>query len=703
MANRLAGETSPYLLQHRDNPVDWYPWGPEALATAQAHNKPILLSVGYAACHWCHVMAHESFENEAIARQMNALFVCIKVDREERPDIDHIYQQALSLLGQQGGWPLTMFLTPQGRPYWGGTYFPPTSRWGRPGFPQVLQALADAYAKGEDAVGHNVAALAQAQERHAQPKPGDALTLDLIDTAAARLLRGVDTRHGGLEGAPKFPHPSVFTLLWQAGRRTGQAAFHQAVLTTLTEMSQGGIYDHLGGGYARYSTDEEWLVPHFEKMLYDNAQILDLLRLAWGKTADPLYRERAQETVGWLLREMRTDDGAFAATLDADSEGEEGRYYVWSLAEVTSLLGPDAPLFTAVYDVDATGNWEGRTILNRLRSRDRVLTAAEQATLARCRATLLAARQRRVRPGWDDKVLADWNGLMIAALALAAGTFERPDWLAAAQTAYDAVKARLTRGPGLLAHSARGGRQGAAALLDDYAALIRAALALHEATAGTSAAPMADYLGDAQAWAATLDRHFLAHHSPTTGEDGAPAAYHLTPDDADDLIVRPLHIRDQAVPAGNAVHLANLVRLALHTGDQRYQERAQALAGAFAGEPERSLVPVAEYLLACELLIAGRHLVIIGEMGAADTAALAAIARHNAAPDLVISVVAPGTRLPDGHPAQGKGLENGRATAYLCRVGQCSLPVSGGEALTDLLGKAVTDGARPATLPSGPR
>ena len=363
--NRLGEETSPYLLQHKDNPVHWQPWGPEALAVAKAENKPILLSIGYAACHWCHVMAHESFENPQIAGRMNELFVNIKVDREERPDLDAIYQHALALMGEQGGWPLTMFLTPDGEPFWGGTYFPPEQRWGRPGFPQVLEAMSNAYVQKRDDVAKNVVALREALQKLGRPERGGGIGRDALDRIAERLLRETDQLHGGIGTAPKFPQTGVLELLWRAWKRTGQPPYRDAVVKALDAMCQGGIYDHLGGGFARYSTDARWLVPHFEKMLYDNAELVDLLTLVWQETKNPLYRERVDETLGWVNREMVTPEGGFASSLDADSEHEEGKFYVWSEAEIDQVLGERAGLFKRLYDVTPEGNWEEKNILNR--------------------------------------------------------------------------------------------------------------------------------------------------------------------------------------------------------------------------------------------------------------------------------------------------------------------------------------------------
>ncbi len=439
--NRLGEETSPYLLQHRDNPVHWQAWNEETLAAAKAADKPILLSVGYAACHWCHVMAHESFEDPEIAAAMNRLFVNIKVDREERPDLDQIYQHALSLMGEQGGWPLTMFLTPQGEPFWGGTYFPPDARWGRPGFPQVLEAISEAYAGKRDDVAKNVAVLREALQRLGQPQHGGAIARAQLDPIAERLLRETDQIHGGIGTAPKFPQCGILELLWRGWKRTGETAYRDAVMKALDAMCQGGIYDHLGGGFARYSTDARWLAPHFEKMLYDNAELVDLLTLVWQEDRNPLYRQRVEETLGWVVREMRAPGGGFASSLDADSEHEEGKFYVWSAAEIDAVLGDRAALFKRFYDVTPAGNWEGRTILNRLDS-PALADAATEDELSRCRELLLRARAARVRPGWDDKVLADWNGLMIAAMANAGLVFERPDWLDTARAAFDFVRGR---------------------------------------------------------------------------------------------------------------------------------------------------------------------------------------------------------------------------------------------------------------------
>ncbi|MGZ8401319.1 MAG: thioredoxin domain-containing protein [Methyloceanibacter sp.] len=527
--NRLGAETSPYLLQHKDNPVHWRPWGEAALAEARATAKPILLSVGYAACHWCHVMAHESFEDEATAAVMNDLFVNIKVDREERPDVDAIYMGALHELGEQGGWPLTMFLTSDAEPFWGGTYFPKDARFGRPEFVRVLTAVARIYREEHDKVRQNADVLKErlkpSRRSAAAEPPSEAMLADL----GRRLMQAVDPVNGGITGAPKFPQTQFFGFLWRAGLRYGLANPREAVDLTLTHIAQGGIYDHLGGGFSRYSVDARWLVPHFEKMLYDNALLIELMTEAWREQKSPLYAQRIAETIDWLLREMVTSGGGFAASLDADSEGEEGKFYVWSLAEIEDVLGSDdARAFAEIYDVTPDGNFEGHTILNRLNAIE-LRDEETEARLAAMRARLFERRATRVRPGFDDKVLADWNGLMIAALANAAEAFGKPEWLAAAEAAFNFVSTKMTS-HGRLFHAYRAGKAKAPATANDYANMIKAALALANVTGKR------DYIERASEWADVLDRHYWAS-DPVAGDLGG---YYFVADDTNDLIAPAL-------------------------------------------------------------------------------------------------------------------------------------------------------------------
>lgn len=677
MRNELDKETSPYLLSHAGNPVHWLPWGDAALARARAENKPVLLSVGYAACHWCHVMAHESFEDPATAEVMNTHFISIKVDREERPDIDTIYQSALSLLGEHGGWPLTMFLTPDGTPFWGGTYFPPEARYGRPGFRALLARVADVFRDEPAKVAQNATAMREALAKLGDAAPGDDIATAVADQVAQRLLSEFDPTNGGIGSAPKFPHVPIFELVFRAGMRTGDRAMIDSVVFALRKMSQGGIYDHLRGGFARYATDARWLVPHFEKMLYDNAQLLDGLRLALNVTGDTLFVQRIAETADWLLAEMIADGGGFAATLDADSEGEEGRFYVWSNAEIDAVLGdgPDARLFRKYYDVTPTGNWEGKIILNRI-DHPETLDVETETRLTVQRMKLLAARAARVRPGWDDKVLADWNGMMIAALARTAAAFERKDWMAAAVTAFDFVRSRMAV-PGSdgarLVHSTRAGRQGGPATLDDYANMIHAALVLHEVTGDDGA------LDAARRWIDTVERHYA---------DPDGGGYFLTANDADDLIVRTRNAHDGATPSGNAIMAMAFARLYALTADDAWRQRADAVIHAFSGELEHNVFPLATLINAADLLARAVQVVIIGARDDEATEALITAAHRAAQPNLVLQVIAPDAHLPTNHPAHGKTQSAATPTAYVCARQTCSLPFTNAQELQNAIARA---------------
>jgi uncharacterized protein YyaL (SSP411 family) len=667
--NRLSAETSPYLLQHQDNPVDWWAWGEEALAEAKKSNRPILLSVGYAACHWCHVMAHESFEDPQIAALMNKLYVNIKVDREERPDLDQIYQQALALLGQQGGWPLTMFLTPEGRPFWGGTYFPPESKWGRPGFPDVLATLAETYANEPDKVQKNVEGLRQAMAKLASPQAGGAVAMEVTDQVAQRLLEEVDLQQGGIGTAPKFPQVPLFHLFWRAWKRAKDQRFKDAVTITLTRMCQGGIYDHLGGGFARYSVDANWLMPHFEKMLYDNAELMGLLTLVWQETRDPLYEARVREIVGWLQREMlaapnKQGERAFAASLDADSEGIEGKFYVWSEVEIDDVLGAESPFFKQHYDVSAEGNWEEHNILNRSQ-RPALLDEAGEARLAQAREKLLAVRAGRVRPGWDDKVLVDWNGLMIAALAEAAMAFDQPAWSALAARAFRFIRTSMMKN-GRLFHAWRADKLQHAATLDDHAHLAAAALALHEASGETQ------YLDAAKELVALLDAHFW---------DKQAGGYFMTADDVKDVIQRPKSASDNATPNGNGALVGVLARLYLLTGEQPYLDRAEALVAAFSGELNRNFFPLATMLNNNDFLHNALQIVVVGPPDSEATRSLIRAVHERSLPNRLLQVVAPNAQLPERHPAAGKGMVGGKPAAYVCKGQTCGLPVTHPKAL----------------------
>ncbi len=660
--NRLAQETSPYLLQHKHNPVDWWPWGPDALGEAHRANKPILLSVGYAACHWCHVMAHESFEDLETARVMNELFVNIKVDREERPDIDQIYMAALHHLGEHGGWPLTMFLTPAGEPFWGGTYFPKESRYGKPAFQDVLRNVARIFREEPKSIEQNRDALMARLSASARPPGRVVIGRPELDSAAQKIAGVIDVVHGGLRGAPKFPNTMMLEFLWRAGLRGSDARYFGLVELTLERICQGGIYDHLGGGFSRYSVDERWLVPHFEKMLYDNAQLLELLGLAFARSGRELFRTRARETVQWLGREMTTEGGAFASSLDADSEGEEGKFYVWSSGEIADLLGSDdAAFFARHHDVTPGGNFEGHTILNRLA---RIAATPEEETrLTSLRTKLLAARGQRVRPGLDDKVLADWNGLMIAALVNAGIIFEEPDWLHMAARAFLFISSRMSRGD-RLGHSWRADKLVFPGLASDHANMIRAALALHEATGSH------DYLERALAWQATLDRHYA-----NAGNGG----YYLTADDAQGLVIRLDSASDEATPNANGIAVQNMVRLAVYSGAQAWRRQADRLFEGLLPIANENLFMHLTLFNALDLRLRVAEIVVAGSGPAADSLRAAAL-KLPFLQRALLRAASTEEVAPD-HPAQEKikavlATAQAAGAAFVCVEERCSLPVS---------------------------
>lgn len=558
--NLLSTETSPYLLLHKDNPVHWWPWGEKALAAAQAANKPILLSVGYSACHWCHVMAHESFEDPHVADIMNAHFICIKVDREERPDIDMLYQEALAAMGQQGGWPLTLFLTPKAEPFYGGTYFPPLPRGHLPSFTQVLQGIAHGWQAERAKINFNVETLTNYLREIDDAIWGQALTQTRIAAYCDRLVGHVDHAYGGLGAqGPKFPSVPVFDLLWRQWGKTKKESYRAAVLETLNNLCQGGIYDHLGGGFARYAVDRQWRVPHFEKMLADNAQILALLTEVWRVTQNQLLEKRIHETAAFIINDFRVGK-AFAGSFSADSEGIEGKFYTWTHTEILEALGEDAALFCQYYDVSPEGNWERVTILNRLN----FLTLGSDETEARlslARDRLKALRAQRLPPLLDDKILTDWNGLTIAALAQAGFAFDQPRWLKAAQEAFDFFAQQEP-----LLHSWCKGKPGIEALLDDYASMIHAALALYEAT-GTKS-----YLDKADQW--MVQALMLFYDEEKNG-------FFQTAVGDETLLARRKVARDTAQASGNALMVDCLVRLGVLCENSDYLLKADFTVQAF--------------------------------------------------------------------------------------------------------------------------
>ena len=661
--NLLADEASPYLRQHKDNPVHWRPWSPAALAEARELDRPILLSVGYAACHWCHVMAHESFEDQDVASVMNRLFINIKVDREERPDVDQIFMSALTATGEQGGWPLTMFLTPAGKPFWGGTYFPRTARYGRPGFIDVMETLNRAWLEKREEISKSADALtAHVATQLARQGAGEAAGQAMLPVLAERIGTMIDHERGGLRGAPKFPNAPFMRTLWQSWLSTGERDHRDAVLISLRSMLNGGIYDHLGGGLARYSTDADWLVPHFEKMLYDNAQLIQCAGWAYAETGEELFRVRIEETIAWLLREMRSQAGAFTSSLDADSEGEEGLFYTWDRSEIESILGMQTERFLSVYELAAPAGWEGKPIL-----RPRTDTIeADTADLAAMRARLLDARAARIRPGRDDKTLVDWNGLAIAALAGAGRQFERKDWISAAQAAFRSVTESVDA-DGRLPHAVLGSRRLYPAMSSDYAAMISAAIALYEATRETA------YVEQASKLAALLDEWY---------GDEAGTGHYLTASDSADVPIRIRGDIDEAIPSATGMIIEALARLAAVTGDPGRQSRAWAIAEAAtnraAGQPYGQAGIVNASAMANEPV----KLVLVDDL---SKPSFVPVANRNPDPRRVDVVVAVGATSGITALADGVLPPTGRPAAYLCVGPTCLAPVFKPSELEDLL------------------
>jgi uncharacterized protein len=671
--NHLAGQTSPYLLQHQFNPVDWYPWGPEALAKAKAENKPIFLSIGYAACHWCHVMERESFENEAIAELLNASFVAIKVDREERPDLDEIYITAVQAMTGQGGWPLNVFLTPEGKPFFGGTYFPPDDRYGRPGFPALLAAIRDAWSTRHDDVAASAAdiasRLAAASAVPSEPAGDEPAGPKQTLRAAADLRSRFDAKWGGFGPAPKFPPHAGLALLLREHARTGDAATLNMVVTTLDRMAEGGMYDQIGGGFSRYSTDEKWLVPHFEKMLYDQALLVPVYVDAWRVTGKPLYRRVVMETLDFVRRELTSPDGGLYASLDADSDGHEGTFYVWTPDEVKAVLGEDSgALFCSTYRIAAPGNFEGKSIPNLLGGP--LTDEALVAKLAPMKASLLAARGKRVRPATDDKVLTAWNGLMISAFARAYDAFGRDEDLRSARAAADFVLAKLAKDDRLLV-SFRAGQAHLNAYLDDYAFLARGLVDLYE-----SGFNRRD-LDRAAAFTRTMLRRF------TDGHGG----FHFTSDDHEAILARTRSTYDDAIPAGSAVAAETLLRLAAHLDDATFRKAGLATLAALRPLAERAPSACAT-LLNASAYGSPRNVIeiaIAGPREAAGTRALLAAARARYLPARVIGWLDPAEGASELPLLKGKTLMAGKPAAYVCRNYACDAPVTDPVALAKSL------------------
>jgi uncharacterized protein len=690
--NQLARETSPYLLQHAHNPVDWHPWGPGAIDRARSENKPIFLSIGYSACHWCHVMERESFENPAIAAVMNEHFINIKVDREERPDLDQIYMNAVQAMTGHGGWPMSVFLTPSLQPFYGGTYFPPTDSRGMPGFPRVLLSVHKAWEERRDEILGSAAEMTERLQRMGEIAAGGLRPLNVaqLDQAARELFKNFDSTHGGFGSAPKFPHPMDLRVLLRQYARTGDDRSLHVVKLTLDKMARGGIYDHLGGGFARYSTDERWLVPHFEKMLYDNALLASVYLEAFQLTGETRYGQVARETLDYVLRRMTAEAGGFYSTEDADSEGEEGKYYVWSLAEIYEVLGAQrGKTFCYVYDVTEAGNWESRNILNLPRPLDqaaRLLSRNEaelMAELAESRARLLAVRDRRVPPGKDTKILVSWNGLLIAALAVAGRALKTPRYLDAASQAAGFILDRMRAEGARLLHTYKDGQAKLNAYLDDYANLIDGLTRLYEAT------------GEPRWIEGALE---LARVMIDEFADAEHGGFFYTGKSHEPLIARTKDLFDNATPSGNAMAATALVRLGALTGRDDLSGAGRAALEVVKVVLENTPSAAGQSLIALDFELSPvRELAVIAGADSQEFREVleAIYARFLPGAVIALETQEQATALAALIPwLADRAARDHRTTTYICENFVCQEPVMGVDGVISALEKHGRDSSR---------
>ena len=683
--NRLSRETSPYLLQHAHNPVDWYAWGEEALTRARQENKPILLSIGYSACHWCHVMEKESFENEETARLMNENFVNIKVDREERPDLDQIYMNAVQMMTGHGGWPMTVFLTPDGVPFYGGTYFPPEDRYNMPGFPRVLMAVAETYRSRSDEVTETASSMLKELRRMGQARESnEMLSVELLDAAERNIARSYDPRHGGFGSAPKFPAAMNLEFLLRQHHRAGRTSSLEMVENTCRKMAEGGMYDQLGGGFHRYSTDAHWLVPHFEKMLYDNALLSRLYLHVYQQTKNDFYKRIAEEILDYVVREMTDAHGGFYSTQDADSEGHEGKFFIWTKAEVKEILGEeDEELFSAYFDVTEAGNFEGQNILHVTKSVGDVAKSKNVSTerlseaLMRGRRLLFEARERRIKPGRDEKVLTAWNGLMLASFAEAAAILGRDDYKQIAERNAEFILNNL-RAEGLLLRTYKDGQAKLNAYLEDYAFYIDGLNLLYQATGKLR------WLEEASSLAEVMIEEFW---------DEEEGGFFYTGKSHEELIVRSKDYFDNATPSGNSVAAEVLLHLALLTGNPDYPRKAVTLFRLLRETLARYSSAFGRLLCALDFYLSSpKEIAVIGESESAETRALL---------QEVWSLYLPNKIVAQSRESEAKaqklvpllserGMVEGRATAYVCESYTCQKPVTSSSELAEQLKQRAT-------------
>ncbi|MBL8203554.1 MAG: thioredoxin domain-containing protein [Blastocatellia bacterium] len=675
--NRLINETSPYLRQHANNPVDWYPWCDEAFEKAKQEDKPVLLSVGYAACHWCHVLAHESFENEAIAKLMNDLFINIKVDREERPDIDSIYMNAVQLMTGHGGWPMTVFMTPEGVPFYGGTYYPPEDRRGMPGFPRVLISIAEAYKEQRDQIASNANTIIEQLNKLNKFTATDHLNIEILDNAAHGIMRTFDPKNGGFGRAPKFPPAMVLSFLLRQSQRTKDNALQSAVEMTLIKMANGGMYDQLGGGFHRYSVDEKWLIPHFEKMLYDNALLSRIYLDAWLVTGRVFYQQIAIEILDYVVREMLDVSGGFYSSQDADSEGEEGKFFVWRPEEVVTLLGKeDAQLFNRYFDVTPHGNFEhAMSALHvdiELTAVAKIMQVAPErlaAAITRGKQILFEAREQRIKPARDEKILTAWNGLMLRSFAEAAHILKRDDYLQIAINNAEFLTTQLKR-DGRLLRTHKDGQSKLNAYQEDYAYLMDGLLSLYEATFDER------WFTEARELADTMIALFW---------DENVGGFFFTSNDHEQLISRAKESYDNATPSGNSVAASALQRLAMFTNEPRYRDYAEQVLKLLASQISRFPNAFGHLLCALDLHLSSAHeIAIIGDRNAADTNALIDAVFSRYVPNKVVACAAPNESSALQLLADRIQVDS-KATAYVCHNYYCEAPVTDVDRLREVL------------------
>jgi uncharacterized protein YyaL (SSP411 family) len=669
-ASALENTASPYLRLHKDSPVEWRVWGPTTLADAKAAGKPIFLSMGYTGCHWCHVMNEESFSNPRTAALLNENFIPVLADREERPDLDLFYQAAQPIMGLRGGWPLNICLTPDGVPFFAVNYLPADAPPGQPTFRDAMQEAANLWNdRNADALRNASDVRTQLENVFERDMRTPATSIEL-DMAAIGVARNYDIFFGGQMGAMKFLNPQQLETLWRAYLRSGAPQYSQLLFTTMDNLLFGAVYDHIGGGFFRYAHDERWTVPHFEKSMSDSAQLVELLTGIWQHNRSELARSRVEETIGWLLRQMKLPGGGFATTLHSQSEGQEGKYYVWSEAEIdAALVGTFSAKFKFVYEIVRDGSYGGKNILKRLGADAQATTDADELLLTKQRAMLLEARNKRVPPMRDDKMLADWNGLAIAAIARAGMAFERTEWIAEAVIAFNAVVATLGDG-GKLYHSALDGQRGAPGFADDYANMALAATQLFEVSGDKR------FLESAKAWVETLNNDFW---------DANRSGYFFTSDQADPQMMRVRYYTDSPMSPANGTMMTVLSRLILFTGDATCAERARELVGSFGTELPRSFLGMCGYLNGTETYSTALQIVIFGTRGEPRTQELVRAAWGKALPSRLVVVVEPGDALPAGHPAAAGSLQNGQPAAYVAQGVNCSTPITSAVQLAQLL------------------